>query len=289
MIEKDRQILLTDHDGTLTDSDKEASEYGQMVREYINKTLSIPVDEIDKRLQVELKEIEKKSDVLGWKIGEIVVAPAMADHYILYTVAVSMMLAKLASESYALRRFTSEEIEKYVGEVFRVCSPKLGVFYREGAKEFMASLRGAGEFGIITNSDPAVVKNKLRVLLGDGVEGLKIVGGAKKYSVNLTAMEGVVPEGAYKGFPGFPERGVYLQREKYYMTLLDIANGDISRVKMVGDIAELDLLMIDYLGGRTALVLSQTTAEWEKKYYQSGENRFASHNLGEVADWMINK
>lgn len=290
MKEKNLPWLLMDHDGTLTDSDLEASEYREIVLDYMSSELSVPREEIKTLLEKADAEIESKKEIYGWKIGDIVVAPATSDHYIKNTVAGSMALEMLAHDSASMQQFTDlKEIEQFVGQVFRACSPKLGVFYRTGAENCLRELNATGRFKIITNSDPKVVSGKLNKLLGYVALDYDIVGNAKKYLPDVK-WEGVVPSGMYKGFAGFPERGVNLQRKTYYMTLLDITSGEISQAKMAGDIAELDLLMLDYLGAKTALVLSSTTPEWEENYYTNGEGkRFASGNLDKITDWFFQK
>ena len=277
-----------DHDGTLTDADQEAAEYREIVLDFMSMELRVPRAEMKRLMEKADAEIESMKEIYGWKVGDIVVAPATSDHYIKNTVAGSMALEMLAQESASMQQFTdAQEIEKFVGQVFRECSPKLGVFYRMGAEKCLRELNKTGRFKIITNSDPKVVLNKMTKLLGDEAGNFDIVGNAKKYLPDLT-WTGVVPEGMYKGFPGFPERGVNLQRHKYYLTLLDIASGEWSRVKMAGDIAELDLLMLDYLGAETALVLSGTTPAWENNYYYRGEGkRYTSGNLDKITDWFF--
>ena len=280
--------LLMDHDGTLTDSDLEAREYREIVLDYMSSELGVPREEMKVLLERADAEIESKKEIYGWKIGDIFVAPATSDHYVKNTVAGSMALEMLAKESTSIKQFTDPaEVEKFVGQVFRASSPKLGVFYKWEAERCLRELNKTGRFMIITNSDPKVVLNKMTKLLGDDALDFSIVGNAKKYLPDPT-WTGVVPEGMYKGFPGFPERGVNLQRKIYYMTLLDITSGDLTRAKMAGDIAELDLLMLDYLGAETALVLSATTPAWENNYYYRGEGkRFTSGNLNKITDWFL--
>jgi len=287
MANNEKLILLSDHDGTMTDSEREAEEYGHIVREFISENTGVSEEEVSILLAEAHEEIAKKPDIFGWKVGDVVVAPALADHYVSNTVATRIVLERLVRSSDVFKRYDDQtEAENFVGKLFRECSPKLGVFYRDGVEQYIKFMKMSGDFKVITNSDPNVVKSKMTKYLGDVVEGIPVVGNAKKYAVDLD-WKGVVPEGSYKGFAGFPERGVNLQRRIYHTTLMDITSGDISRARMVGDIAELDLLMIDYLGGRTALILSDISSSWEVNYYQTGERRFASRNLNSIADWIV--
>lgn len=140
----------------------------------------------------------------------------------------------------------------------------------------------------MTNSSPDTVAAKLTTLLGDDAANLKLVGNAKKYDVDPNWL-GVVPEGKVS-LPGFPDRGIYLQRRTYYETLAKFVDGNISRIAVCGDIPELDTLMVDYLGCQTALIEGGTTSPWERDYYRSGDpKRFASFNLESIASWLVNK
>lgn len=164
----------------------------------------------------------------------------------------------------------------------------MGNFYREGAKEYIKELSAAGNFAIVTNSSPEIVATKLETLLGDSAANLQLVGNAKKYDVDPKWV-GVVPEGKVD-FPGFPDRGVFLQRKTYYETLANLADGNLDRITVCGDIPELDTLMVDYLGCRTALVEGKATSPWEKAYYNDGNlRRFANSDLGPIAEWMVKK
>lgn len=288
MKEMEKGQLLTDHDGTITDSDKEAGEYREIVLDYMSKGLGIQREEMKMFLEKADIEIESKKEIYGWKIGDIVVAPATSDHYIKNTVAGTMALEMMATETAGMGKYADVvERDIFVGKVFKECSAKLGIFYRDGAERYLRELNATGRFKIVTNSNPDVVRMKLTKLMGEEAQKFAIVGNAKKYMPDIT-WEGIVPSGMYKGFAGFPDRGVNLQRKIYYMTLLDITSGEISSAKMAGDIAELDLLMLDYLGAKTALVLSGTTPAWEKKYFENGEGiRFASNNLEDIAEWFL--
>lgn len=284
---------MSDHDGTLTDADQEASHYDEIVLSYLTTTLGIKENELSSLLQEAKNEIRSEPNVYGWKRNGFIVAPATADHYIFNTVATEMVLGKLRSDTLSQPKILPKEEDQgaFINQLFQITSAQLGEvgnFYREGAGEYIKELSAAGNFAIVTNSSPEIVATKLETLLGDSAADLQLVGNAKKYDVDPKWV-GVVPEGKVD-FPGFPDRGVYLQRKTYYDTLANLAEGDLDRIIVCGDIPELDTLMVDYLGCRTALVEGKTTSPWEKAYYNDGNlRRFANSDLGPIAEWMVKK
>lgn len=284
---------MSDHDGTLTDADQEASHYDEIVLRYLTTTLGIKEEELSYLLEEAKNEIRSDPDVYGWKRNGFIVAPATADHYIFNIVSTEMVLGKLRSDTLSQPKILPKEEDQgaFINQLFQVTSSQLGEvgnFYREGAGEYIKELSAAGNFAIVTNSSPEIVATKLRTLLGDSATDLQLVGNAKKYDVDPKWV-GVVPEGKVD-FPGFPDRGVFLQRKTYYETLANLADGNLDRITVCGDIPELDTLMVDYLGCRTALVEGKTTSPWEKAYYNDGnQKRFASPNLKPIAEWMIKK
>lgn len=290
---KEKPIFVSDHDGTLTDADKEATHYDEIVLRYLTTTLGVREEELSRLLEEAKNEIRSDPNVYGWKRNGFIVAPATADHYIFNIVSTEMALGKLRSGSRTQSKILPKEEDQgaFINQLFQVTSSQLGEvgnFYREGAKEYIKELSAAGNFAIVTNSSPETVAAKLTGLLGDSAADLQLVGDAKKYDVDPKWV-GVVPEGKVN-FPGFPDRGVYLQRKTYYDTLVNLAEGDLGRITVCGDIPELDTLMVDYLGCRTALVEVKTTSPWEKAYYNNGNSkRFASPDLEPIAEWMVKK
>ena len=120
-----------------------------------------------------------------------------------------------------------------------------------------------------------------------------IVGGAKKYEVNRD-WTALLPTGPFKGFEGFPPRGVELQRQTFYETLKKEANGRMGQIVFVEDVAEfvlwLDFLAetnLDFNNVKTALVLTPMTPVWERNRYTDGNpSRFGSESLLAILEWM---
>lgn len=291
MIEKGR-VFVSDHDGTLTDADQEALHYDEIALAYLVEILGIREEELASMLMEAKIEIRSNPGVYGMKKNGLIVAPAGADHYVFYTVATEMILERLRAEG--LRRVvTLPSLEgqwAFLKQFIQTTGAQLGRvgnFYREGARAYIEELSAAGDFVIVTNSSPNTVAAKLQTLLGDRASDLRLVGNAKKYDIDHDWL-GFVPSGEVF-LPGFP-RGVYLQRKTYFDTLSGLVNGDMSRIAVCGDIAELDTLMVDCLECRTALIKGETTSPWELAYYMNGEaRRFASPSLGEIAAWLTQK
>jgi hypothetical protein len=288
---KEDLIFVSDHDGTLTNADQEASHYDEIVLAYLVSALNIKEIELAPLLLEAKDVIRSKPNAYGWKRNGFIVAPATADHYIFNIVSTEMVLEKLRKDALTKPKSlpTKEEQGAFTSQLFQTTSAKLGEagsFYREDAKEYINELSAAGAFAIVTNSSTETVAAKLETLLGDGAANLQLVGNARKYDVD-PKWTGVVPEGKVD-FPGFPDRGVFLQRRVYYEALENLAEGDINRIRICGDIPELNTLMADYLGCQTALVEGDTTSAWEKAYYNDGNSkRFASPDLIPIAEWMI--
>jgi hypothetical protein len=290
--------VFADHDGTLTDSSKEISEYSSLVVEYNALRLGLTVEESEKLLNSAKEKILKDPGNYGWKWGKdkLIVAPA-SDHYLFNQVATEIILSDFIAWNPIMKRKIEENLggkEKYINDLFISCVPKLGIFYRPEAKEFLTELaerRGENGWAIVTNSGAEKVIKKL-AKLNLGFDP-KVVGGAKKMEINRNWI-GLLPIGPYKGFPGYPERGIELQRETFYNILKNVAGDQIKNMIVVEDIAEF-VSWIDFLSennpewkdAKTTLVLTQLTPEWEKNRYAGDhKNRFSSESLMQILNWI---
>lgn len=276
-----KPVFILDHDGTLTNSERESLHYNDIVLNYLSDVLGISKPEISGLIAEAKDKIKQNPADHGWVRNGLIVAPAVSDLFIYNRAATELVLSKLHPDI---------EQDQFLESFFINTSKRLataGSFYRLDAKKFILELSKVGKVVVVTNSYPDTVNGKLASLLGKQIDLLKVVGNAKKYDVDLNWV-GVVPTGPVK-LPGFP-RDVYLQRKTYYDTLSKLSNGNLARISICGDVAELDTLMMDYLGCKTALLNTATTSPWELSYYQIGEpRRFTSPDLMEVADWLIDK
>lgn len=282
------RLVYIDHDGTLTDSQKEMTEYSDIVTEYNAQKLGLTNQESELFLNTAKEKILKNPENYGWKWGkdQSIVAPATSDHYLFNQVATGLILTQMGKDAV--------ESDKYINELFAACAPKLGVFYRPEAKTFLTELakqKEADRWAIVTNSNALKIAEKL-TLLHLNFDPV-VVGGAKKMEINRNWI-GMVPVGPYKGFPGYPNRGIELQRETFYNTLKKEAGEELPRMIFVEDIAEF-VSWIDFLSenndewneAATALVLTPNTPYWEKnRYLGDHKNRFASNSLMEILSWI---
>lgn len=290
------RIILTDHDGTLTDSEREMAEYSEIVVKYNAATLGIGINESERGLNAAKSQILSKPGYYGWEWGpeELIVAAATSDHYIFNQVATGLMLESLTESDPAMRRKVEELGGKgqYITDLFFQCSPKLGTYYRPEAKKFLLELSKLGvDWAVVTNSDASKVSKKLATLNLDFEP--RVLGGARKYEVDRT-WTGLVPVGQYKSFGGYPKRGVELQRKTFYDVLAREAGSKLQNLLVVEDVGEF-VAWIDYLsesnpewgGARTALLTTPMTPAWEKKRY-GGEHktRFGSDSLLAILEWI---
>ena len=295
---KFERVVFTDHDGTLTDSTYEMVEYSSIVREYNAKTLGMHEIEIAQKLEAAKAIILQNPGNFGWERGKdrLIVAAATCDHYILNQVATTLVLDELTKEGGIEAKIIENTggREAYVNKMFDDCSSKLGIYYRPEAKEFLEALaksEGVERWAIVTNSEVDKVRLKINTLKLDFDP--PIVGGAKKYEVNRD-WTALLPTGPFKGFEGFPPRGVELQRQTFYETLKKEANGRMGQIVFVEDVAEfvlwLDFLAetnLDFNNVKTALVLTPMTPVWERNRYTDGNpSRFGSESLLAILEWM---
>lgn len=295
------RIVFTDHDGTLTDSTAEMEEYSSIVREYNARVLGMKDIEMELLMEAAKGKILRNPGDYGWERGKdrLIVAAATCDHYIFNQTVTVLVLDELTKED-GVEAKIIEGLggrEEYINKMFAECAPKLGIFYRPEAKEFLEELaktEGIKRWAVVTNSGADKVKAKLDTLKL-GFEPY-IVGGAKKYEVDRE-WTALLPRGPYKGFPGFPSRGVELQRKTFYEVLNKETEGKMGGIVFIEDVAEF-VLWLDFLAGndpdfgdvKTALVLTPMTPEWEKKRYTDGSpERFGSKSLLDILDRIQTK
>ncbi len=273
--------LAADHDGTFTDIVAEFDHYNEIAQEFIARELGISELVVEAIMVMKIEEIMESPEKFGWVVDGRTVAP-MADQYLIVRQAMLMLSEELD--------VPIEKKEQLSERVFAECAPKLGSYYKEDAQRVLKELVASTNLYVVTNSSTIQVEKKLRTILSEEeMSRLKVVGGAKKMVVD-PSWQGVVPEGAYQGMAGFPDRGVYLQRKAYFAVLSSVFGPDLSKARMMGDIGEMDLAMIDYLGGKTGLVLSRFSLPWEVAYWTDGSaRRRASENLGEIASFLVNQ
>jgi len=292
------RLVYTDHDGTLTDSQREMGEYSGIVAEFNAEKLGLTFPQSEELLNSAKAKILQNPGEYGWKWGkdQLIIAAATSDHYIFNQTATEVLLTTLSESDPVMRRKISElgGNEKYVDDLFAGCAPKLGIFYRPEAREFLVELskiRSPEQWAVVTNAPSDKALKKLAAL-NLGFEP-RVVGSAKKHEVNREWV-GLLPKGPYCGFEGYPKRGIELQRQSFYNVLEKEAGEGIKNMIFIDDVAEF-IVWIDFLSennpdwsnAKTILLLTPMTPEWEKNRY-SGEhkNRFGSTNLMDILGWI---
>lgn len=294
----DRGKIFVDHDGTLTDAEKLMGEYSAMVIEYHQHVLGISFYDAMLLMDVAKMQIKANPERYGWQRGaeQTIVAPATSDHFVFNQVATVLMLDFLVQQDPVIAGKVEKlgGKESYVDTMFQKLHRKLGVTYRPESREFVTELQkmqGQHGWAVVTNSEPEKVLASLQTLkLGFEPQ---VFGGARKYEFNR-GWKDLLPVGPYKEIEGFPQRGVELQRETFYRTLLHATAGELNGLAFVEDIAEF-VLWLDYLAEhnpdfsevRTVLLLTVNTPEWERKRYTDGNpTRFGSPSLLKILAWM---
>lgn len=292
------RLVFTDHDGTLTDSQKEMGEYSELVIEFNAEKLGLTFPQSEELLNSAKDKILLNPGEYGWRRGkdQLIIAAATSDHYIFNQTATEVLLTTLSESDPVMKRKILElgGNEKYIDNLFASCVPKLGIFYRPEAREFLIELskiRSVEGWAIVTNA-PADKALKKIATLNLGFEP-RVVGSAKKHEVNREWV-GLLPKGPYLGFEDYPKRGIELQRQSFYNVLEKEAGEGIKNMIIIDDVAEF-IAWIDFLSennpdwsnAKTVLLLTPMTPEWERNRY-SGEhkNRFTSVNLMEILDWI---
>ncbi|HEX9008196.1 MAG TPA: hypothetical protein VF837_02970 [Patescibacteria group bacterium] len=267
--------IVTDFDGTVTDVQREAeSFYCTYVCELANK-IHLNENDLDELMENAKLQILKNPGLYGWIVDGVIVAPGTADPYLFTQSAARIVLESLKGKNIP----PQEEWEALFNELFALAYPRAGVYFRPWALEYIRTLDNRAELVVVTNSSTTSVTKKLAILLGDD-QNIRVLGNAKKFKLDPTWEE--VPEKyTPKGFP----RPVYLRRKMYadIFTLL----GDVDGV--CGDIWELDLCLPERFGIPTALILSDTTAPWEKAHYINHPNGLASDSLQELAFYLLTR
>lgn len=250
--------LLLDFDGTLTDTEKEASPALEKWDELFSERTGMLLNEV--REQIERIKSKIVSDpTAGWTVNGYVMAPATADPYVLHATAYQSLISATAGRI----------DENILDGIFRDSYPLSATVFREGAADFLDALLTRFSVVIVTNSRTEPVEGKLRKL---GSYSIPVIGNAKKY-VPDPALDSL-PE--YAHLEGFP-RSVVLRR-RHYKEILD--GFDSKKTAVMGDIYELDLALPEFLGFNVVQIATPTTPSYEIRYHNGRPRNFfaASYN-----------
>lgn len=259
--------VASDFDGTVTDIEAEAKGFVSPFQEGVAKALGLNLYDYKTFTKEATRVIYADSGNFGWQHDGVIVAPATSDPYILERAKAKLVISKLQREKFLPQDQTLDDI---LDRLFFAAYKKTGTKFRPHAQEYIKILRDKHGGVIITNSGTSDVEKKLSSLLGAD-HGVRIVGDAKKYVVDVTQLSRVHQP------PGFP-RPVYVARPHYSKVLRDLGNVQT----VVGDIYELDLALPETLGKEVILLTSKRTPPWEKIHFERHPNGFAARSLGDV-------
>jgi len=256
--------VILDFDGTFTDVDAEAEPFVAAYREDLADLLGRDVQDAWQEAQT---EVARDPNRFGWMDDGRIVAPALADPYILCTVVGRLVLDHF-------RVATDEGLRSSILQLFYSRGyPKTRHVFREHALEVIDALleKLPGRVFVVTNSNPDAVRGKLDALSPGLSERLPVEGNAKKF---LLAPLGVDEPGAAefaalaseRRIASLPERPILVQRGHYYRILRSILTrtGTSAEDTLVcGDIYELDLSLPEAMGASLHLMTRPSTPVYE--------------------------
>jgi len=272
----DRPIdcVILDFDGTFTDVQREAAPFEKVYRQNLSDLLARDVSEL---WEVEQKAILSHPADFGWEFAGQKVAPASADPYLLATATAVRIFDRLGV-------LHGLELRTEITQVlYRMAYAHTVDVFRPDAREVLEHIISSGrKTFVVTNSDPEVVRRKLRGLNARGSELLTVVGDARKYMIvdPIPVDErflNIPPERHVDGLP----RSVLLRRGRYYEALRRLwadAGTSPERTLVCGDIYELDLALPDALGSAIHLVLRQNVLDYERRAVEAAGPRGGMSN-----------
>ncbi len=256
---KPRAVIL-DFDGTFTDADEEAKPftvaYKKMLADLLGRDLSADWDE-----QVRL--ILASPGQYGWEYDGKIVAPAVADPYLIANAVAQAMFTKAG----ILKEPAHRAI--FMQAMYQAAYTKTLSVFREEAKVVLETILKTGvRTFVVTNAGTDAVRTKLKGLAPEGLDNVSVMGAAQKYSISTA-------EKTSAEWDALPEsvnvegllRPILLRRGKYFdaiTTVLQTAQCEAKDLLVIGDIFELDLALPLALGAHAHLVLSPSTPGYEK-------------------------
>ncbi len=278
MNQQEKQIVA-DYDGTFTDSQLESEPYKIIYREQFAQAAGMSVRDVEPLFILAEQEIRADPVSFGWRLNNLIVAPATGDHILLMQSCAREVIKQLDHMQNVHIPKEQSEIDKLLNHLYKESYRQVTPRHREGAQQIIRDLHATGRFTIVTNSHTDTVRGKLKELFqGSGIDAMDIhlVGNAKKWSVDLS-WDVVDMITQPKGFP----RPVQLRRNDYAGVLQALPNpvGIVA-----GDIYELDLALPEHLGISTILITSSFTAPWELAHYENHPNGTHVQTLFELRD-----
>lgn len=260
-----------DWDGTIRKVDGAIE--GSFVEPYVAelaKAVKINESELAEKMRVARQAVIARPQNYGWDIDGIRVASA-TDTYLITQAAANEILKEMKIEPE----------QGLLSRIHKHSRSLMDLVFQPGAGEFIEEIKRSGRAVVVTNSDTADVAKELKELLGSQ-PGAPVIGNAKKFVVDQTwdGWRDKMPSSAIQ--PENYPHPVSLQRPHYFEVLSGL--GEIKLV--LGDLSELDLLVPQMMGIKTALKRTDYTPHWELSYYgkPSGNRRFLIEDYANAMD-----
>lgn len=270
--ERNRPIVESDWDGTLTDTFANAENYRGATVEVLSSITGVSVVELRDVLEAKTKTVRKNPARYGWKQkisergDEIIVAPATIDAYLLTMAGVELLLKHFQRHDKHFKYPSPEQLQTVYPQAYQ----KAGVVFREDAQLYVVTLFQETDFAIVSNSGTDKVRDRLGVLLkGTPIssDDIRLVGDARKYKIDFNQPLINIPMAIT--VPGL-ERPWFSWRRDYHNALREVLGKreNEDRLKYaVGDIGEMDLLLPWLVGFHPIQLVHGHTPKWERDFF----------------------
>jgi FMN phosphatase YigB (HAD superfamily) len=257
--------IVLDFDGTFTNVEAEAAPF---VPAYQRDVAAVLGRDISRAWEEAAEEVSRHPNLYGWKHNDQIVAPALADPYILCTI-----VAHLVFERFQVlqdKEFRSAILQLVYFRAYQLTQHHFRPYAAEVIEALLAKL--PGKVFVVTNSNPDTVKKKLDELLPKLSQRLHVEGNAKKFILDELAPS----EDGYQTFAQLPverkvqslaERSILVRRGHYFRILQKLwtqTNTSPQNTLVCGDIYELDLSLPEALGASVHLVTRPGTPTYER-------------------------
>lgn len=256
--------VILDFDGTFTDVEAEAEPFVEAYRQDLSDLLGRDIEAAWEEARAVVARIPHEH---GWKEGGRIVAPALADPYILSTV-----VGRLVLDHFGV--LEQEDLRSEILQLFyRRGYPRTRHAFRPHAAEVIEALlaRLPDRVFVVTNSNPDTVRSKLDALTPGLSSRLPVEGNARKFLLApLEAKEAGAAE--FAALPSerwvatLPGRPMLVRRGHYFRILHTLLSRTGSRPEdclVCGDIYELDLVLPEAMGAAVHLMTRRSTPGYE--------------------------
>ncbi|HEX8821838.1 MAG TPA: HAD family hydrolase [Archangium sp.] len=259
------RCVVLDFDGTFTDVAAEGAPFVQHFRRGLSEVLGRDVggagwDEVEADVVASAGSQEH-----GWEVGGRVVAPALADPFLLSNFVARRLCDRLGVLT------DKPERAKLLDGLYREAYAQVAMAFKPEAKEVLEALLDTGlPVHVVTNAHTDTVEAKLTKLAPRGRERLRVSGDARKFLIEPPA----APDALFEALPettrveGALMRPIFLRRGRYYEALRRIwkeTDTSPETTLVAGDIFELDLAMPAALGASVQFVARANTLEYERR------------------------